>query len=858
MKRICIFVLTTAIGWGTFAPSGVRRAQGDVTLSGTAMDQTGAVIPGEKLTLLNKTTGETRKTESDQSGHFSFGRVAPGEYVLRGEAEGFNPAELAITVGAKPLTDIKLKMEITISEDVTVNSKEQPELAENNADALNLGNLLGSLPIQMQDILPVLTRFLVPAAMETVGPSIVVDGVEHHDINVPTDAIKTVALNKNPYSAEFRRPGLGRIEVTTRNGSGRYYNGTAELYVRNDSFLGARNAFAKEKTPLDLRLFEARLGGPLPFLNHTTFFLSGNRLIDDETAVVDAVTLSGPLIENVPTFKRNTFLFARIDVKPNKLNKIALTYNFSDQPERNRGVGGENLPEHGISAGTHGNRFQFTDSTAFSKNLLNTLRVTFGRRSKHTGSRANKPEIDVEGAFIGGPSQKASSDQEDWLEFWDTAVYTHGHQTLRVGGAFRRRFFNTSNATGFGGTFRFASLEDFAAGKPTLFDIVQGNTDDSFPQNEAYGFFQDEIKLTQHSSLMLGLRYEWQARLQDYNNFAPRLAFAFAPGKQKTVFRTGAGIFYEKLSSTVTETALLIDGVHSRELVIADPSFPDPFEGGHALLTLPSVWRIDPDIREPYLLQGTLGLERKLGTRTQLSIDYQTLRGVHLFRSRNINAPLGKGGPLPDPNFLLINQVGSSASLRSNALITTLQGSPIHHFGVLAQYIISRTTDDIGKNTFALPANNYDLRPERGRSALDQRQRFNFTGAYRMPWRLRIGGVLSLATGAPFDITTGRDDNRDRTVNDRPPGVTRNTGHGPGYAQLDLRLSKFFPVPTLFRKEPNSGSKAHNLALNIDMFNVLNRNNQSGVIGVLSSPLFGRGRFSLQPRTVQLSFKYDF
>ena len=127
-----------------------------------------------------------------------------------------------------------------------------------------------------------------------------------------------------------------------------------------------------------------------------------------------------------------------------------------------------------------------------------------------------------------------------------------------------------------------------------------------------------------------------------------------------------------------------------------------------------------------------------------------------------------------------------------------------------------------------------------------------------MPWDLKVAGVLSFATGAPFDITTGSDDNRDRVVNDRPPGVTRNTGQGPGYAQLDLRLSKFFPFPTPFRKETKPGSKTRNLALNVDLFNVLNHNNLSNVIGDMSSPLFGKANASLQPRTVQLSFKYSF
>jgi hypothetical protein len=855
MKRTSILVLILVLGLGELAHAGIWIVQGGVTVSGTAMDQSGALIPGEKFTLLNKKTGETHKTKSDDSGQFTFSNVMPGAYILRGEAEGFKPAELPITVGTEQMKPIKVEMEISISEDVTVNAKAlQPELAENNADAVSFSmNLLGELPTQGQDVLSVLSNFLSPAAMDTNGPSIVVDGVEGGDLNVPTDAIKGVFINRNPYSAEYRRPGLARIEVITRNGYRKYYDGSFALYMRNSS-LSARNAFAAQKPDLNLRLFEGHLSGPLPFVKRTTFFLSGNRLMDDETSVVNALTLSGPLTENVPTFKRNTTLLARIDIKPNKFNRISLNYNFSDQPERNRGVGGLRLPEQGINLGRRIHKFQFTDSTVFSTSLVNTVRIVFERRNQHVGIRAGEPTIHVKGAFTGGPSQTARLDQDTRFEFQDVAVYTHGIQTLTFGGAVGPKFSKFSDATNFGGTFLFSKLEEFAAGRPIQFEVVEGNPDASFSQAEAYGFLQDQIALAKHLNLMLGLRYEWQSRLRDHNNVAPRAAVAFAPGDQKTVFRAGAGIFYERLPDAVIQRSLLVDGIHTRELRIKNPSFPDPFQEG-VPLTSPTVWRIAPDISAPYLFQGSAGVERRLGTGSQLTVEYQTLRGMHLFRARDINAPVG--GIRPNSNFLVINQVESSASLRSNALAVTLQGKLLNRLKGMTQYTLSRTTDDTN-GPFDLPADNYDLRLERGRSNLDKRHRFNFAGTYSLPWDSRIAGVLLLATGPPFDISTGLDNNGDTIINDRPPEGTRNTGQAPGYAQLDLRFSKLFSIPTLFPKELKPGSKVQNLALNLDMFNSLNRNNLSNVIGNLSSPLFGRANASLQARTIQLSFKYSF
>jgi hypothetical protein len=871
MKRTSLLVLILVLGLGQLAHAGIWIVQSGVTVSGTTMDQSGALIPGEKLTLLNKNTGETHKTKSDDSGKFTFSNVLPGAYIVRGEAEGFQPAEMAITVGTEDVRLIKLKMEISISEDVTVNARE-PELAENNADAIEINaNLMRGLPSRGDNFLPVLSNFLSPAAMGMKGPSIIVDGFEDSNLNVPANALKSVVINKNPYAAEYRRPGVARIEVTTKQGSRKLYDGSVALFVRN-SQLNARNSFAVQKPEANLHLLETYLSGPISFIKRervsvrknsrkfvpsATFFLSANRLDSDDSAVVNALTLAGPLNQNVPTFKASTNLLGRIDLVPTKLTKLTFRYNFHDQPERNLGVGGLHLAEQGLNMSDRVHKFQLQESTAFSNDFLNTVRFAFERATQREGNQARQPAIKVKGAFTGGPAQTAKSDQETRVELEDVASYSHGLQTFRFGGAFRPRFVNIIDATNFGGTFTFSGLTDFAANQPTLFQIVQGNPEVSFSHPEAYFFFQDEIRATRNLSVMLGLRYEWQAKLKDHNNFAPRLALAFAPGDKKTVLRAGAGVFYDRLPAAVVARHLLLDGRQTRELVIKNPSFPNPFSAGDQQTTFPSVWRIASDLSAPYLIQAGFGLERRLGNDKRLTVEYQTIRGLHLFRARNINAPLGINGPLPNPDFVLINQVESSASLRSNALIVAVQGGLFEHFKGIVQYTFSRTNDNTG-GTFSLPANSYDLRPEWGRSDLDRQHRLNLAGTLSLPFDMKLGSILSFTSGVPFDITTGKDDNLDRVVNDRPPGVIRNAGNGPGFVQLDLRISKFIQLPTPFKKELSPGKKFRNLELNLDVFNVFNRNNLFNVIGEKSSPLFGRANASLEARTFQLSLKYSF
>ena len=850
MKRVCSLLLIVIFGLGATPQRGVP-------LSGTIEDQTGAAMPELSLTLTNKATGEARKSASDGSGSFSFKDVGPGDYTLKAEAEGFKSAKVNVTVATEPLTGIKVKMEVSVSDEVTIDAKQSaPVSPENNTGLIYLNSeSLSSLPSQSQNVLSVISNFLSPGALGTDGPSIIIDGVEGNDLSVPPASLKQVFINKNPYAAEYRRPGSARVEVVTRNGSRGHYDGSFAFYARNSAF-DARNAFALTKPDLSRMLFDGSLSGRLPF-ESTRFFVSGSRLASDETAVVNALTLAGPLVENVPTSEHNTNLLGRIDVRPGDFKSFTFLYSFYDQRESNTDVGGLRLAEQGISRNKRGHKVQFSNTLVFSESFLNVVRFKAERRDERIGALADLPTIQVKGAFVGGPSQTARTDRETRFEFQDTATFTRAAHTVRFGGIFNPRFYTFTDATNFGGTFIFSNLSGFAARTPTLFQIASGNPRASFSQHEANLFLQDEIRLRQNLNLTLGLRYDWQARIGDRNNFAPRLAVAYAPGDRKTVIRAGAGIFYDRLSDRATQRSLLIDGATIRELIIARPSFDDPLNSGDQIQTPPSVWRIAQELQSPYLFQGSLAVERNLWSGTQLTVEYQALRGVHLFRSRNINAPLLAGGPLPDPDFLLIRQVESSGTLRGNALITSFQGRIIKPLKVKAQYTLSRTTDDVS-SLFDLPANSNDLRLERGRSDFDKLHRFNFAGILELPWEIRVGSILTLASGVPFDITTGFDDNGDSVVNDRPVGVSRNTGRGPGFAQLDLRLSKLLDLPMLFNDKDKDRGGFRRLELNLDVFNVLNRNNLTDVIDELSSPLFGRANASLQARTIQFSVRFNF
>jgi hypothetical protein len=441
-------------------------------------------------------------------------------------------------------------------------------------------------------------------------------------------------------------------------------------------------------------------------------------------------------------------------------------------------------------------------------------------------------------------------------------------------------------------------------GGATQFSIVSGNPSLSATEFDAGLFIGDDWKPHPNLTLSLGFRYEAQTNIHDPHDFAPRIGIAWA-ARPKTVIRTGAGIFYDRFSLGNTMTALRQNGVREQQYAITNPDFFPSIASVASLAGFQSAQvrqQVSPDLVAPRYYQSAFAVERQLPWNTTLAVTYTNSHGLHMLRSRNINGPLpGTYNPsVPGSGVYPLGPVGSlflmesSGLYNQNQLAVNVNSRASKYLSLTGSYTLNRAmsnTDGIG--TF--PANPYSFDGEYGPAATDVRHRMSLGGSINTKWNVAFNPLLNLASGPPFDITAGSDIYGTTLFNGRPgiatdpskPGLiatsyglldpnptpdekilTRNYGRGPGTMSVNLRVTKTF---SLGPKPVAADEKApYTLSFAMASRNILNHTNPGPIIGVITSPLFGRanqpsggagnGGFSeaANNRTLELQTRFTF
>ncbi len=827
---------------------------GQVLVRGRILDPSNTPVGGVAVTLRQ---GDRERVELTlDSGVFSFESVLAGDYELLASVPGFDPLRRQIRVGRQPGRDLVIRLRLAVLKeevDVPEIDRQVSVAPGQNADAISVERtMLDNLPVLDNNYLNALARFLNPGTAGDTGASLIVDGMESRNIGVTASAIQEIRINNNPYTVEYPRWSRRRIEVITKSSADKYH-GTFNFLFR-DYHLNARDALASERPQEQRRIFEGSLFGPVGRSKNTSFLLSGAREEEDLVAVVFAQALSGPVRQNVPTPQVNTVASLRLSRQWRDSQAMFWQVNFQDRWQNNIGAGGTTLAEAAAQNRFREDEFIFNHRAVITPKLLSQFRILIGRYWSPTRSNVDAAKIVVTDAFTGGGAQADRLTTEFHTSITWLITQTIRRHTLKYGFNVpdwsRRGLRDETNQIG---TLSFASLINLELARPFAAVLQRGNPKSVFIEKNVGGFFQDEWQVRPNLSLSGGLRYDWQNYFGDANNVQPRLAIAYAPDKaRKWVFRTGAGFFFERSGPGPILDTLRFNGVQMRRYVVSAASIPLDLGSFDGTALPPSIHRLEPAVQLPGIVQFSASIERQLRKRSLLSIAYTGTRGVQQFRSRDANAPLPPSfSNRPDANVNVLRFIESAGRLESNALEVTLRGDIAPRVSGMAQYVFGKTRSDTGGLNW-FPADSFAPQGEWGRSDADRRHQFNVLGAATLHRWLNLGVSASVLSGLPFNITTGRDNNADGMAIDRPPGITRNTGKGPGFLGLDLRWFREF------RFAPAKKDKSPSITVSVDAFNIFNRVNYQNYVGALTSPFFGRAVATSPPRRMQAGLRLQF
>jgi hypothetical protein len=833
-KRFAVLIILLAIASSMLA----QAPKNSGSLRGQVTDPSGAVVVGAVVTATSA-DGQSQMTASDKQGTYTLRALAAGTVSVSATAAGFTPYQMPdviISAGQAQQLDIAFGIAVK-QEQITVQSETATVDVNpaNNASATVLSakdlEALSDDPDQLE-------QDLLALAGPSAGPNggqIYIDGFSNGTLP-PKSAIREVRINQNPFSAEYDRPGFGRVEVFTKPGSDKWHGQV--MFNENNSVLNSRNPYVTAKIPdYHSEIFTGNVSGALS--KTVSVFLNAERRNINDTAAIDATTgldsLGNPIVftQAVLAPRTRTNLSPRLDWQIAPGNTFSVRYQFLNNDEQNQGIGGSTLASRAYSNHEIQSQLQVSDTQILSPRLINETHFQFIHGN--TSQNANQPgvaAVNVLNEFNGGGSTVGQSrDRINRYELQNYTSWSAGKHFVKFGGRLRVSQDTNQANSNYNGTFIFNSLADYKNGTASQFSIAQGNPRASLSFADAGLYAEDDWKVRPNLTLSYGLRFESQTSISDKADFAPRLGLSWGIGSAKsapkTVLRLGYGIFYDRFTQDLVLQAQRLNGITEQQFVVTSPTtYPvDPClvsDCSRNSASSPTIYQINSNLRGPYTMQAAVSLERQLGKIGTVSFTYLNSRGLHQFILENVNAPTVPGDQLSRKFYQTygidnVYQYNSEAIFKQNQFITNLQLRVSQKISLTGFYSLGYANSN-SNGASSNPSNQFDLHHDYGRAAFDIRNRLFLSGTLSLAHNIRLSPFVLANSGAPFNIITGQDLNGDSFYNDRPafaasastdvvtnhygsfdlsPSASAaripvNYGKGPANVTVNLRVSKTF------------------------------------------------------------------
>jgi len=559
--KLVFWVLNLALAASLLQGQTPRESSGGVrgTVYTVGPDRNQAVVPGARVGLQPTGAGGAGiEVTTDALGGFSAADLPPGTYRLTVEFTGLraDPINVLVESGKTVDTSIELKLadvkeEVTVSAqaDTVDTTQTSSEASVKEATLKNAPNLTENV----QGILPVLPGVVrgpdglinmkggrTSQGGVLLNSSNVTDSVTGYaGINLPIDVVSTARVLTNPYDPEYGKLTGAVATVDTRVSNFNKFHFSIQNFMprmrhRDGSIMGIESA-----TP------RMTVTGPIK---------PGRVAI---TQSLEYRYVRTP-VETLPPLERDTELesfdsYTQLDLNISEQQNASAT--FAIYPQKLNYLGLNTFTPQPATPDLHqrGDFLAFSHRFTSHAGALLSSQISFKTFDSDVRPHSNDPyRLEVEtttGGFFN--RQNRDTNRFEWQEVFTPRAFTGwGHHQLKVGWGFVRNSYDGEHTFSPVGVVRGSGL------LAERIDYTPGTTT-SVHQREYTSFVQDKWTIHPKLTLDAGLRVDRDS-LSGESHAAPRIGLAYSPfASGRTVFRGGAGYFYDRINLNIPTFASL-------------------------------------------------------------------------------------------------------------------------------------------------------------------------------------------------------------------------------------------------------------------------------------------------------------
>jgi len=285
-KKLITGILSVLVVAAVMAPSLMAQSLVSGDLTGTVTDPSGAVLSGATVMLKSDATGQTRTTTTGSNGNYRFSLLAPGNYTVSVNMQGFSKSETkaSVNIGQASIADIKMSVG-TASQTVEVNAT-APLIQADSADlSTNFSQaLIANAPNGGNDItyiaqtspgavmntasgygnfsvygLPSTANLFSVNGENDMDPYLNVNNSGATNLTLGRNDLQEVTVISNAFSGQYGQQAGAQVNYVTKSGTNQIHGDA--IYYWNGSSLNA-NGWLNDQA-----------GVPKPFANNNQWAL---------------------------------------------------------------------------------------------------------------------------------------------------------------------------------------------------------------------------------------------------------------------------------------------------------------------------------------------------------------------------------------------------------------------------------------------------------------------------------------------------------------------------------------------------------------------------------------------------------